>query len=156
MNTVAFTDVFSPIRAPSVYGVTFLKMIEVVGLFPWNTCVEQGDTLLWSRTVTGRRHHSLSCCVHPALPHTELVFVQETWAGRHLSSSVWCHSESVWLVGGLFLSCFPGFDSLCAAGSCPEPLHSGRWPPAPSGPLLWSYPSLEPPSGQGSWRAGST
>lgn len=26
-----------PISAPSVYGVSFLKMIELVGLFPWNT-----------------------------------------------------------------------------------------------------------------------
>lgn len=27
--------------APSVYGVSFLKMIEVVGLFPWNTWIHQ-------------------------------------------------------------------------------------------------------------------
>lgn len=24
-------------------GVSFLKMIELVGLFPWNTCVKQGE-----------------------------------------------------------------------------------------------------------------
>lgn len=33
----------SPISAPSVYGVSFLKMIELVGLFPWNTWVKQGE-----------------------------------------------------------------------------------------------------------------
>lgn len=31
----------SPIRAPSVYGLSFLKMMELVGLFPWNTWNKQ-------------------------------------------------------------------------------------------------------------------
>lgn len=30
----------SPISTPRVYGVNFLKMIELVGLFPWNTWAE--------------------------------------------------------------------------------------------------------------------
>lgn len=33
----------SPIRAPSVYGLSFLKIIELVGLFPWNTFIKQGQ-----------------------------------------------------------------------------------------------------------------
>lgn len=48
------------------------------------------------------------------------------------------------------------FDSLCVAGFSPAPLRSGRWPPAPSWPPQWSYPSSELRSGPGSWPAGST
>lgn len=35
----------SPVSAPSVYGVSFLKMIELVGLFPWNTWRKQRSVL---------------------------------------------------------------------------------------------------------------
>lgn len=47
----------SPISAPSVCGVSFLKMIELVGLFPWNTWGEQGE----------RFHHTDTMCMPPSL-----------------------------------------------------------------------------------------
>lgn len=40
-NTVSPNAFNSPISTPRVYGESFLKMIEFVGLFPWNTCAEE-------------------------------------------------------------------------------------------------------------------
>lgn len=36
-DKIVYGGLLLPISAPSVYGVSFLKMIELVGLFPWNT-----------------------------------------------------------------------------------------------------------------------
>lgn len=131
----------SPISAPSVYGLSFLKMIELVGLFPWNTWVKQGEI----------SHNQTALC----MPSSQMLlicflFIHGHWGALPPTPSLlysWC---------SLVSHVFPSFNLLCVAGFSPELLHWGRWPPAPSWPPLWSCPSSELLSGPGSWPTGST